>query len=58
MANEVSRRQFIAAASLAGGALALTTPAAAQARGQAPDPAAAAAHRVERWLLSTSPSTS
>jgi hypothetical protein len=54
MANEVSRRRFMAVASLAGGALALTIPAAAQARGQA-GASPTAAYNVEVWLLSTCP---
>ena len=56
MAHEVSRRRFMAVASLAGGALALTIPAAAQARGQAgPGASPNAAHNLEVWLLSTCP---
>ncbi|WP_117211191.1 twin-arginine translocation signal domain-containing protein [Allorhizocola rhizosphaerae] len=55
MTNEVSRRQFIAAATLAGGALALTIPAAAQARDLGPAASPAAVHNLEVWLLSTSP---
>ncbi len=55
MTHEVSRRQFIAAATLAGGALALTVPAAAQALDLGPDHSQAAAHNLEVWLLSTGP---
>lgn len=55
MTNEVSRRQFIAVATLAGGALALTIPVAAQARDLAPGASETAVHNLEVWLLSTSP---